>query len=58
MNKKKAAEATKNYQATRKAVTFWILKDEKETWKHDLPLATLARLLLRAYFAGKIDITL
>ena len=48
----------KNYYADKKAITMIVSKEEAEGWKHDLGLGPLARQLMRAYFAGKIQIDL
>ena len=31
-------------------------KEEIKTWKHELGLGTLGKLLMRAYFEGKIKL--
>lgn len=31
-------------------------EEETRTWKHDLGLSVLGKLLMRAYFAGKIKL--
>jgi len=46
------------YYITRKVIAVIVSKEEVKEWKHDLGLGTLARQLLRAYFAGKIQIDL
>jgi hypothetical protein len=48
----------KDYLADKKAIAMLVSKEEAESWKHDLGLGPLARQLMRAYFAGKIQIDL
>ena len=48
----------KGYLADKKAITMIVSKEEAEEWKHDVGLGPLARQLMRAYFAGKIQIDL
>ena len=48
----------KGYYADKKAISMIVSKEEAESWKHDVGLGPLARQLMRAYFAGKIQIDL
>ena len=48
----------KNYYTDKKAIAMIVSKEEAEGWKHVLGLGPLARQLMRAYFAGKIQIDL
>jgi len=48
----------KGYLEGKKAIAIIVSKEEAEGWKHDLGLGPLARQLMRAYFAGKIQIDL
>lgn len=48
----------KSYLTDKKTIAMLISKEEAESWKHDLGLGPLARQLMRAYFAGKIQIDL
>jgi len=56
--KKYNAQYKKNYYTDKKVIAVIISKEEAEGWKHDLALGPLARQLMRAYFAGKIQIDL
>ena len=46
------------YYINKKVIAVIVPRKEAEGWKHDLGLGILARQLLRAYFAGKIQIDL
>ena len=48
----------KNYFKGKKAIAMIVSKEEAEEWKHEIGLGPLARQLMRAYFAGKIQIDL
>ena len=48
----------KGYYVDKKAIAMIVSRKEAEEWKHDLGLGPLARQLMRAYFAGKIQIDL
>ena len=48
----------KKYYTDKKAIAMIVSRKEAEEWKHDLGLGPLARQLMRAYFAGKIQIDL
>jgi len=51
-------EYKKNYYAGRKSIAVIVPKEEADGWKHEIGLGPLARQLMRAYFAGKIQIDL
>jgi hypothetical protein len=40
----------------KKLIAVMVPKEEHATWKHEIGLGPLARLLLRAYFQGKIKL--
>ena len=58
MYKSHTEEYKKNYQASGKVISVRVPKEEADEWKHELGLGPLARQLMRAYFAGKIQIDL
>ena len=49
-------EYKKEYYADKKVIAMVFPKEEIKTWKHELGLATLGKLLMRAYFEGKIKL--
>lgn len=46
----------KTYYSGKKVIAVLVSKQEHKTWKHEIGLGPLARLLLRTYFAGKIKL--
>ena len=59
MAKKTKQTTSKNpYYINKKVIAVIVPKEEAEEWKHDIGLGPLAKQLLRAYFAGKIQIEL
>ena len=46
----------KKYYADKKIIAMIFPKEEIKTWKHELGLGKLGKLLMRAYFAGKIKL--
>ena len=48
-------EYKKEYISKKKVIAMVFPKEEIKTWKHELGLATLGKLLMRAYFEGKIN---
>ena len=59
MAKKTKQKKPKNpYFIHKKVIAVIVPRKEAEEWKHDLGLGTLARQLMRAYFAGKIQLDL
>ena len=59
----KPAESVKKYQQNKKTVTIWIQKDIKKEWSayaesKGLSLGALAKVLLKNYCEGKIDLKL
>ena len=48
----------KNYLKGKKAIAMIVSREEAKGWKHEIGLGPLARQLMRAYFAGKIQIDL
>ena len=59
MAKKTKQTTSENpYYINKKVIAVIVPRKEAEEWKHDLGLGTLARQLMRAYFAGKIQLDL
>ena len=54
--KSQTKEYRKKYIAKKKVISMVFSEEETKTWKHDLGLGTLGRLLMKAYFEGKIKI--
>tara|TARA_B100001013_G_C24523210_1_gene407810 strand:- start:41 stop:223 length:183 start_codon:yes stop_codon:yes gene_type:complete len=59
----KPAESVKKYQANKATVTIWLQRDIKKEWStfaesKGLSLGVLARVLLKNYCEGKIDLKL
>ena len=48
----------KHYYSDKKVIAMVVSKEEHKEWKHDIGLGPLAKQLMRAYFAGKIQIDL
>ena len=59
MAKETKQTTSKNpYYINKKVIAVIVPKEEWEGWKHDIGLGPLAKQLLRAYFAGKIQLDL
>ena len=54
--KSQTKEYRKKYIAKKKVIAMVFPEEETKTWKHDLGLGTLAKLLMKAYFEGKIKL--
>lgn len=55
-NENKRKRYWKNYYKNKKVISMIFPEEETRTWKHDLGLSVLGKLLMRAYFAGKIKL--
>jgi len=49
-------EYRKEYISKKKIISMVFPEEEVKTWKHELGLGTLGKLLMRAYFEGKIKL--
>ena len=59
MAKETKQTTSKNpYYINKKVIAVIVPKEEWKEWKHDIGLGPLAKQLLRAYFAGKIQLDL
>ena len=54
--KSQTKEYRKKYIAKKKVISMVFSEEETKTWKHDLGLGPLGKLLMRAYFEGKIKL--
>ena len=51
-------EYRRKYISKKKVIAMVFPEEEVKTWKHELGLATLGKLLMKAYFEGKIKLEL
>ena len=59
MAEKTKQKTSKNkHYINKKVIAIIVPKEEAEGWKHDIGLGPLAKQLMRAYFAGKIQLDL
>ena len=56
--KTKQTTSKNKYYINKKVIAVIVPKEEAEGWKHDIGLGPLAKQLMRAYFAGKIQLDL